>query len=244
MPPGQLFISLIYLSCHPSKIQSRHYQQTSHYALTLTHKFCGRPKQKPRAYKMSDGDGLFLLIMPSGSKYWRLKYFFAGKEKLLALGVYPDVSLMNARDRRAEARKVLAAGSDPGEAKKEAKRLLTHKHANTFELVAREWHQNRSSKWTPLYAKKMLKSVETHIFSRLGPRPIADITTNELLSVMRTIEGRGADLAHRLLQICGQIFTYAVMTQRAATNPAGFLRGALKPVVQKRQQLAGRFMQP
>lgn len=190
-----------------------------------------KPKTKP--YKMSDGEGLFLLITPSGAKYWRLKYFFAAKEKLLALGVYPDVALADARERRAQARKVLANGNDPGEAKKEAKRLIIDKHAHTFEVVAREWHQNRLAKWTPLYAKKTLKRLETHVFTKLGTRPIADIATHELLSVMRVIEEHSADLAHRQLQICGQIFSYAVITQRATNNPTASLRGALKPVVKK-----------
>jgi integrase len=188
-----------------------------------------RPRTKP--FKIADGEGLFLLIMPSGSKYWRLKYFFAAKEKTLALGVYPEVSLANARERRAQARKVLAAGNDPGETKKEAKRLLIQKQENTFEVVAREWHENRLSKWTPQHAKKILKRLETHVFPRIGTRPIADIATSELLSVMRKIEEHGAEIAHRLLQVCGQVFTYAVVTQRVSINPAVSLRGALKPVV-------------
>jgi integrase len=188
-------------------------------------------KPKAKAYKVADGDGLFLLITPSGSKYWRLKYFFAGKEKLLALGVYPDVSLTDARERRMQARKVLAAGNDPAEVKKEAKRLLLQKHENTFEVIAREWHQNRLAKWTPEHAKKIQKRLETHVFGRIGSRPIADITTAELLSVMRKIEEHGGEIAHRLLQICGQVFSYAVITQRATINPAVSLRGALKPVV-------------
>ena len=178
-----------------------------------------KPKAKP--YKMSDGEGLFLLITPSGAKYWRLKYFFAAKEKLLALGVYPDVTLADARERRSQARKVLAAGNDPSEAKKEAKRLVVDKHAHTFEIMAQEWHQNRLAKWTPLYAKKTLTRLETHVFSKLGTRPIADITTHELLSAMRTIEARGPDLAHRVLQLCGQIFSYAVITQRTTNKPRG-----------------------
>ncbi len=188
-------------------------------------------KAKTKPYKMSDGDGLFLLVMPSGSKYWRLKYFFAGKEKLLALGVYPDVTLTDARERRAQARKVLAAGTDPGEAKKEAKRLLIDRQAHTFEAVARDWHQNRLTKWTPLYARKTLTRLEAHILTRLGTRPIADITAHELLAVIRKIEEHSVDLAHRQLQICGQIFSYAVVTQRATNNPTASLRGALKPVV-------------
>lgn len=188
-----------------------------------------KPKSKP--YKVSDGEGLFLLITPSGGKYWRLRYFFATKEKLLALGVYPDVTLADARERRAQARKVLASGKDPGEVKKEAKRHLIEKHENTFEVVAREWHQNRLAKWTPEHAKKILKRLEAHVFKRIGTRPIAEITTHELLEVMRKIETHGGEIAHRLLQICGQIFSYAVITQRSTANPAVSLRGALKPVV-------------
>jgi integrase len=186
---------------------------------------------RAKPYKLSDGEGLFLLVTPAGGKYWRLKYFFAGKEKLLALGVYPEVTLADARERRAKARKVVATGNDPGEVKKEAKRVLLQKHETTFELVAREWHDNRLSKWTPEHAKKILKRLEMHVFPRIGKRPIADITTADLLSVMREIEEHGAEIAHRLLQVCGQVFTYAVITQRAAINPAVSLRGALKPVV-------------
>jgi integrase len=188
-----------------------------------------KPRTKP--YKISDGEGLFLLITPSGGKYWRLKYFFAAKEKQLALGVYPEITLSDARERRMQARKVLAAGNDPSTLKREANRVIIQKHENTFEIVAREWHQNRLLKWTPEHAKKILKRLETHVFNRLGTRPIADITTADLLSVMRKVEEHGAEIAHRLLQVCGQVFTYAVVTQRATINPAVSLRGALKPVV-------------
>lgn len=182
---------------------------------------------------MSDGDGLFLVVMPSGSKYWQLRYYFGTKEKLLALGVYPEVSLANARERRAQARKVLAAGKDPGEAKKEAKRLIIHKQQCTFEVVAREWHENRLAKWTPQHASKILKRLEMHVFNRMGTRPIADITASELLTVMRKIEEHSGEIAHRLLQVCGQIFSYAALTERATANPAASLRGALKPVVKR-----------
>jgi integrase len=190
-----------------------------------------KPKAKP--YKMSDGEGLFLLVTPSGSKYWRMKYFYGIKEKLLALGVYPEVSLIDARERRAQARKMVAAGKDPGEAKKEAKRILIEKQVTTFELVGREWYQNRLPTWTQKYARDTLSRLETHIFPHLGTRPIADITAHELLSIMRQIEPDGAHLAHRALQTCGQILTYAVITQRATNNPAVSLRGALTPVVKK-----------
>jgi integrase len=188
-------------------------------------------KSKSTPYKMSDGEGLFLLVTPSGGKYWRLKYFFAAKEKLLALGVYPEVSLSDARERRIQARKVLAAGQDPGELKKDAKRVLNQKHANTFEVIAREWHTNRLPKWGPEHAKKILTRLERHVFPSIGTRPIADLTASELLSVMRKIEEHGGEIAHRLLQVCGQIFAYAVVTDRVTTNPALSLRGALIPVV-------------
>ncbi len=186
---------------------------------------------KPKPYKIADGDGLFLLVTPAGGKYWRLKYFFAGKEKLLALGVYPDVSLSDARERRGQARKVLASGNDPGEVKRESKRVLIEKNEQTFEVVAREWHENRLSKWTPEHAKKILKRLQAHVFPRIGTRPIADITAADLLSVMRKIEEHGEEIAHRLLQVCGQVFSYAVITQRVSSNPTVSLRGALKPVV-------------
>ncbi len=188
-------------------------------------------KPKEKMYRLFDGDGLYLEIIPAGGKYWRFKYQFAGKEKRLAFGVYPEVSLADARERRAQARKMVAAGNDPGEVKKEAKRLLIQKHENTFELIAREWHDNRLSKWTPIHAKKILTRLEMHVFPRIGTRPIAEISTSELLSVMRKIEEHGAEIAHRLLQVCGQVFTYAVITDRVSINPAVSLRGALKPVV-------------
>jgi integrase len=190
-------------------------------------------KARAKRYKISDGDGLFLFVMPNGSKYWRLKYYFNGKEKLLALGVYPDVSLTEARERRTQARRTLAAGTDPGEAKKATKRSVTQARENTFEVIAREWHQKRAVKWTPKYAQKTLRRLELYLFPSLGACPIAAISTQEMLSVIRTIEARGADIAHRLLQICNQIFSYAVITEMTNANPAASLRGALTPLVKK-----------
>src|SRR4051812_36842227 len=117
-------------------------------------------KPKPKPYKIADGEGLFLLITPSGSKYWRLRYFFAGKEKLLALGVYPEITLADARERRAQARKVLAAGNDPGETRKEAKRVATLKSANAFEVIAREWFEKRKHEWASSSSETMLARLE------------------------------------------------------------------------------------
>jgi len=190
-------------------------------------------KPGPKPYKISDGEGLFLLVTPAGGKYWRLKYFSGGKEKLLALGVYPEVTLADARDRRIQARKVLAGGNDPAEAKKHARRLAIIKSGNSFETVAREWFEKRKHEWAPSSANTMLARLERHLFPKLGRRPIADITPPEILEVLRVIEGRGTlETARRMMQSCGKIFMYAIATGRAERNPVPDLRGALKtPVV-------------
>jgi integrase len=196
-----------------------------------------KPRAKP--YKLSDGEGLFVVIMPSGSKYWRLKYVFGGKEKLLALGVYPGIMLADARDRRAQARKLLAAGTDPGHAKKESRRVAILKSENTFEAVAREWIEKREHEWAAITTEVKLGRLERYVFPKLGNRPIADITPPEVLAMLRIVEDKGTlDTARRLMQICGQIFMYAIATGRAERNPVPDLRGALKtPVVKHRSYL-------
>jgi integrase len=203
-----------------------------------------KPKAKP--YKISDGGGLFLLIKPSGSKYWRLRYFFAGKEKMLALGVYPDVTLANARDRRTQAQKLLAAGRDPGEVRKEAKLLMTTKRLNSFESVAREWLDKRKHEWAPITAEVARDRIEQHILPKLGQRPIADITPPEVLAMLRVVEDRGTlETARRVMQLSGKIFMYAIATGRAERNPVPDLRGALKtPVVKHRSFLAASELPP
>ena len=191
-----------------------------------------KPQQKP--YKLADSGGLFLLVQPSGSKWWRYKYRFVGKEKLLALGSYPDVSLADARERHMKARKLLAAGHDPSETKKEVKRQTAIRHENSFEVIAREWHTKRSHKWTEKYSSMLLRRLEVDVFPKLSSRPIAEIAAPEVLSMLRIIESRGAhDLSHRVQQVCGQIFAYAIVTGRAERNPVNDLRGALTPIVRK-----------
>lgn len=187
-----------------------------------------KPGEKP--VKLSDEKGLFLLVTPAGGKLWRMKYRFTGKEKLLALGAYPDVSLAQARERRDDARKLLAVGIDPGENRKAQKAAKQERAANSFEVVAREWFSKHSPNWATGHAGKVIQRLEKDIFPWLGGRPIAEITPPELLSVLRRIEGRGAlDTAHRALQNCGQVFRYAVATGRAERDPSGDLRGALPP---------------
>jgi hypothetical protein len=188
-------------------------------------------KPKEKAYKLADEKGLFLLINPTGSKCWRFKYRFNAKEKLLSLGIYPDLSLADARDKRDEARKLLAKEIDPGLAKQTAKRSGRIAAENSFEAIGREWHLKVSPQWDPNHAKTILRRLEKDVFPWLGKRPIAEITSLELLSVLRRIESRGAaEATRKIYQSCGQIFRYAIATGRAERNPAPDLKGALQPV--------------
>ncbi len=187
-------------------------------------------KPREKAFKLYDGGGLYLWVQTSGSKWWRYKYRFGDKEKLLALGTYPEVSLAEARGKHAIARKKLAANIDPNDAKKEEKRAALLNSENSFESVAREWHKTKSHGWEPRYSSFIIKRLEGDIFPKLGSRPIKDISPPELLSAVRVIEKRGAlEMAHRAMKVCGQIFMYGIATGRAERNPATDLQGALKP---------------
>ncbi|MCS5710442.1 phage integrase central domain-containing protein [Candidatus Berkiella aquae] len=191
-------------------------------------------KPREKAYKVADEKGLYLQITPTNAKYWRFKFRFAGKEKKLALGVYPDVSLADARNKRDEARKLLANDVDPSFHKKEKKRSLKLLAENSFESVALEWHIKFSNKWTPDHADRILQRLKKDVFPWIGNRPISGINAPELLSVLRRIEDRGAiETAHRTLQNCGQIFRYAIATGRAERDISSDLRGALQPVKQR-----------
>ncbi len=188
-----------------------------------------KAKPEAKSYKMADGGGMYLEVMPNGSKYWRLKYRIAGKEKRLALGVYPDITLADARERREQARKLIANGTDPGAVKQTQKRLAKIGAANTFEAVAREWTENRSNNWTEGHKALTLRTLEQDAFPSLGNRPIAEITPSELLAAIRAIEKRGAlEISGRVLQRCSAVFRYAIATDRCNRNPATELRGALK----------------
>jgi len=188
-----------------------------------------KPTDKPQ--KLRSGGGLYLLLNPNGSRWWRFKYRFAGKEKLLSLGTYPDTSLADARDKRDAARKLLAAGIDPGEQRKAERVAGTERAANSFEVIAREWIAKRSPGWVDSHTSRIVLRLENDVFPWLGARPIAEITPAELLACVRRVESRGAvESAHRVLQNCGQIFRYAVATTRASSDPTRDLRGALTPV--------------
>lgn len=178
-------------------------------------------KASAAPYKLTDGSGMFLLVQPNGAKYWRLSYRFLGKQKTLALGVYPAVTLATARKKRDEAREQIAAGIDPGEAKKDARRAAEIAAANSFEAVAREWFDSQRPGWSDGYAEKVLNSLEVDVFPKIGPRPIAEIDSPQMLSIVREVEARGVrETAKRILQRSRAVFQYGIMTGRCSRNPA------------------------
>jgi hypothetical protein len=185
------------------------------------------PREKP--YKLSDGRGLHLLVTRNGAKYWRVQYRIGGKQKLLALGVYPDVSLEQARERREEARKLIANGRDPMEVKRERQRLAKVRSEDSFERIAREWHAQQQGRWTGGHASCVIQSLEKDIFPLIGAKPIHEITAPAILEALRRIERRNAlDVASRVLQRVNAVYRYAISTGRISYNPAADLVGSLK----------------
>ncbi|ACH39996.1 integrase, bacteriophage P4-type [Citrifermentans bemidjiense Bem] len=190
-------------------------------------------KPKEKDYKLSDGDGMYLLVTAGGGKRWRLKYRFLGKEKLLALGTYPDISLSEARNKRHEARKQLGHGIDPGAERKALKEVQAQEAAeikNSFKLVACEWHSKFSGTWSNGHAGTIMDRLTRDVFPWLGDKPICEVEPVDILGVLRRVESRGAlETAHRIRTICGQVMRYAVATGRAKRDSAADLRGALPP---------------
>lgn len=188
-------------------------------------------KPKEKQYKITDGEGMYLLVMPNGRKYWKMKYYFGDKEKMLSIGTYPDISILSAREKRGEAKKLLADNIDPSEAKQAVKRQKKQPKGITFKEIAIEWHDNKKGNLSERYAKYIIDRLEYDIFKPLGNRPIKDIAAPELLSVMRNIEARGiGDIPQRLMQYCGQIFRFAIATGRGERDITADLQGALKAV--------------
>jgi integrase len=185
-----------------------------------------KPGDKPR--RLSDGGGLFLEIRPNGAKYWRMAYRFTGKQKLLAFGVYPEISAPEARKAAQLAKEHLAAGRDPGLVKKVLKGENCTE--NTFQAVAEEWIEKFKHMWTESHFKNISGRLKRDIYPWIGNRPIGEITAPELLSVLRRIETRGhLESAHRASTNAGQVFMYAIATGRAERNPAADLKGAIPP---------------
>ncbi len=201
--------------------------------MPLTDTACKNAKPKPdgKPAKYTDEKGMYLLVNQTG-KYWRLDYRFANKRKTLAIGVYPEVSLKDAREKRENARRLLNEGIDPGEHRKISKITQNLQADNSFEAVAREWFAKRAPTLSDGHGERIIRRLERDLFPWLGNRPIAEITAPELLANLQRIEKRGAvETAHRAMQNAGQVFRYGIATGRAKYNPAADLVGALTPVV-------------
>jgi len=198
--------------------------------MPLTDAAVRNAKPAAKAVRLFDANGLYLEISPSGGKWWRLKYRCGGKEKRLSLGVYPEIQLRTARMKCKAARELLRNGVDPGEQRKIEKVLRVELAANSLEAVAREWCAKHVPRWAPSQARKVLRLLERDVLPWLGERPVAEILPPEILAMLRRVEGRGAiETAHRALQVCSQVFRYAVATGRAQSDPTRDLRGALAP---------------
>ncbi|EFO1828386.1 DUF4102 domain-containing protein [Escherichia coli] len=182
-------------------------------------------KPTDKQYKLTDGSGMHLLVHPNGSKYWRLQYRFDGKQKMLALGVYPDVSLADARTRRDDARNLLANNIDPGDKKKSDK--IEQEEARIFEQLAVEWHAT-NKKWSEEHSRRVLKSLEDNLFPAIGKRNIADLKTRDLLAPIKAVELSGRlEVASRLQQRTTAIMRYAVQSGLLDYNPAQEMVGAV-----------------
>ncbi|MBT9097707.1 integrase arm-type DNA-binding domain-containing protein [Methylovulum psychrotolerans] len=199
--------------------------------MPLSDPACKNAKPKDKAYKLADEKGMFLLINPNGSKYFRLKYRFNGKEKTLALGVYPETSLKTAREDRDKARQQIIDGIDPNENKKAVKQSKAESAANSFEVIAREWYERNMGDKSTDHKKRVTGLFERDLFPYIGNKPITDLKAPELLAALRRIEARNAiETAHRALQVCGQVFRYAIATGRTERDITPDLRGSLMTI--------------
>lgn len=193
-----------------------------------------KAESKPR--KLSDGEGLFLFITTAGNKLWRLKYRFNGSEKLLSIGPYPSISLADARQAKDDAKALLRAGKDPAVAKKLKKLAGEKRSAETFEVIAREWHGLQKAQWVEKHAADVLDSLEKEVFPHIGSSPIRELDVPEIMGVLRLIESRQAnETARRVRQRISAVFVYAIASGRAAADPAAVVKGALAPLIKGRQ---------
>lgn len=197
--------------------------------MKLTDIACKSARPKDKSYKLSDGGGLYLEITPKGSKLWRLKYRFLNREKKLAIGPYPLITLADARARRDDAKKQLLNNLDPSAVKQEAKQDLIREASNTFEVIAREWHAHQTPEWSDTNAKTVLTRLEKDVFPIIGKAPIKTITHKMILDLTGSVRERGAnELAKRIVQMCRHIYQYAIITGRAEKNIAEDLKGLVK----------------
>jgi len=196
--------------------------------MPLTDRQCQTAKPKLKPYKLSDFEGLYLEVMPSGSKYWRLKYRLGGKEKRIGLGVYPKVALANARQKKDEIKEEIKRGINPALSRLEAKQMSTFAEADTFKEIALEWYPKQTGKWEPRYAQTVLHRLEKYLFPEIGKYPIKAIKPLTVLSCLQKIEKTGPEMARRIKQYCRYIFLYAIATGRLESDPTYGLEYALK----------------
>ena len=200
-----------------------------------------KAKPKDKVYKLSDGGGLYLQITPAGGKWWRFKYRFDNKEKLISFGTYPDISLGEARTRRQDARNLVANGLDPSAEKKAAKEAKAELHSNSFEVIAREWHKHMQAKkeWSAEHAATILNRLEKDCFPWIGSTPIAEVAAKEIKAILDRIRSRGViETARRALTIMGQVYRYAIMTDRAEYDISAGFRGYLPATSKTRKHMA------
>ncbi len=194
---------------------------------------------RDKDYKLADSGGLYLFVTRTGHRSWRMKYRFAGKEKRLVFGPYPDVSLKEARERRDSAKRLLRDHRDPGIEAKRQKLAAITRYENTFEKLAREWHAMNMDRWKPVHANDVITSLERDIFPDLGELPVAEIDEVLVLATLKKVERRGAvETAHRLLQRMSSIFKYAKGAGGGNSNPATDLKNSLKAVPGKKRRPA------
>jgi len=196
--------------------------------MALTHTAVKNAKPRQKAYRLYDVGGLYLQVTAAGGRLWRFKYRFGGKEKLLALGKYPDTSLKQARDHRDAARRLLAENIDPAAERQRQRQAQMEAANNTFQGLAEEWINKQSKRWTPGYLSKTEGRLSSHVFGPLGDRPIADITSADILATLKTIDQAGKyETAHRVRQLVGAVFRYAIATNRATNDPTVATKGSL-----------------
>lgn len=195
-----------------------------------------KAKPQERGYKLADGAGLHLFVSPAGGRLWRFRYEFGGKERLLSIGAYPDIGLAEARKARDRAKEILREGRDPSTAKRLKRFTAVQQAAETFEVVAREWHGINEAAWTTIHAADVLRSLERDVFPQIGALPIRDIEPPDVLDIARKIEARGArETARRVRQRIEAVYSYAIASARASANPAAIITGAMAPIAKGRQ---------
>lgn len=210
----------------------------------LSDRACRQAQPREKAYKLADEKGLHLLVQPTGSKSWRQKYRFDGKEKQLTHGPYPEVSLAAARALRDSARAVLREGRDPGVLKRIGRAHMAVASATSLRAVAEEWHAMKKPNWATRYADQILDRFENHVFPLIGSMPIGDITAPQVLQAIRAVEATGArEMAHRVRQHLSDVFVYAIATGRASCDPAATIQRALAPVSRQLRPAATKIEQ-